>query len=571
MVSATGEMADTLVRTAYSSLLYDDKDFGAAIMSASGDMWAETPGVIVFSRTFPGIVRAGIARWKGRFSEGDVLVANDPFDTGTHISDTSIYMPVFVEGQLVAFCGMAAHWADVGGKAAGGWCPDTTDMFQEGLCFRHQKIIEAGTLNQGLWDLIADNVRVPVTVHGDLQAQIAACARGADRVRTACAKYGRQTVLAAMDRIIHMTDLSMRAAIGSLPDGEYSGSIRLDEDGVNPHGDFLACLRVTICGERVIFSTRGSAPVARGPVNLPEPCTRGILASSLKGILMPFDATNEGHTKCLEFDIPSPSILSPPRPAPTDSYGYLVVCLMELMFRCFAKIVPHRCPAGGYQLSGATISRTEEQGDHPFVMIDTTHGGNGALFNHDGITNQLVGNGDLPTVPTEVLETRYPVRIDCIEYAPEVGGAGKFRGGMGVRKDLRLIENGCFLVYNIENTKDPTAVGVDGGSTALPGYAVLNPDTPSRRIFNRAAPTIGPLPGGTVFRIVTGGGGGWGIPFDRDPLAVLADVRDEFLDPQRAEELYGVAVVRIVNGWDLDTRRTQQLRAQQVTMSSFKH
>src|ERR1700761_5507952 len=213
LVSATEEMAKTLIRTAYSPLLYEVQDFGATIMSATGDMWAETPGVIVFSQTFPQAVRSGIACWKGKFDDGDVLIVNDPFESGTHISDTDLYMPVVVDGEVVAFCGMAAHWADVGGKNAGGWCPDTTDMFQEGLCFRHQKIVAAGVRNEGLWSLIADNVRVPVTVHGDMEAQIAACRKGVERVKATCAKYGRETVKAAMAHVIEATDKSMRAAI----------------------------------------------------------------------------------------------------------------------------------------------------------------------------------------------------------------------------------------------------------------------------------------------------------------------------------------------------------------------
>src|SRR5882757_5049184 len=151
LVAATEEMAKTLIRTAYNPLLYEVQDFAVTIMSAEGDIWAETPGVIVFSQAFPDAVKSGIRRWEGRFEEDDVLIVNDPFETGTHISDTNIYMPVFYDGQLIAFCGNAAHWADVGGKSPGGWCADTTDMFQEGLCFRHQKIVAAGIRNEGLW------------------------------------------------------------------------------------------------------------------------------------------------------------------------------------------------------------------------------------------------------------------------------------------------------------------------------------------------------------------------------------------------------------------------------------
>ena len=135
---------------------------------------------------------------------------------------------------------------------------------------------------------------------------------------------------------------------------------------------------------------------------------------------MPHDPCNAGHTMCLSFDLPENSIINPVRPAPTDSYGYLVVCPMELMFRCFARVIPDKCPSGGYQLTGAMISRTRAQFGHPFVMVDAMHGGNGALYDHDGVTNQLVGNGDLPNNPVEVTETRYPVRVNRLEFAADV-------------------------------------------------------------------------------------------------------------------------------------------------------
>jgi N-methylhydantoinase B len=565
MVSATEEMAKTLIRTAYSPLLYEVQDFGASIMSASGQMWAETPGVMVFSQTFPHAVRSGIAHWKGNFSDGDVLIVNDPFETGTHISDTDLYIPVIVEGKLVAFCGMAAHWADVGGQNPGGWCPSTTDMYQEGLCFRHQKITVAGVKNEGLWSLIADNVRVPVTVLGDLEAQIAACRKGVERVRATCAKYGRDVVIAAMDHVISSTDVAMRAAIEKLEDGEYSASIRLDSDGVSEQGEFRACLKVTVNGDRVRFSTAGSSPTARGPINLPEPGTRGILASSLKGILMPFDPTNDGHGKCIDFDIPSPSILSPIRPAPSDSYGYMASCLMELMFRCFAKLVPDRCPAGGYQLTGAFVSRTQQEHGKPFVMAEPVHGGNGALYDGDGTTNQLVGNGDLPNTPIEVLETRFPVRVDRLEYAPETAGVGKYRGGMGVRKDYRILETDCFAAFILENTVDRTSVGVDGGGTGAPGRFVVNPETAQQREYGKRLASVGPLEKGSVIRVITGGGGGWGPAVERDAALVLEDVENDFIDAEAAASLYGVAVVRKGSGWALDAGKTARLRSSKAS------
>lgn len=560
LVATTGEMAKTLIRTAFNPLLYEVQDFGIVILSHTAEMWAETPGVIVFSQGFPEAVRAGIRRWEGGFADGDVLVVNDPFETGTHISDTNIYMPVFFGGELVAFTGAAAHWADIGGQHPGGWSPDTTELYQEGLCFRHQKLVVGGVRNQDLWDLIADNVRVPGIVTGDLEAQIAACRQGAERIRALCEKYGVQTIRDCMSHVIAHTDRAMRAAIAQLPAGQYSASIRLDSDGVQPDGEFRVSLEVTVRGDRVHLSMNGSSPAARGPINLPAVGAKGILASALKGILMPFDPCNAGHVKCLDFELPEGSLVAPLRPAPTDSYGYLVVCLIELMFRCFARIAPGRCPAGGYQLTGVAFARSDAREGEAFVMQDPVHGGNGALYDADGETNQLVGNGDLPNAPVEITETRYPVRVERLALTPEVAGVGRFRGGMGVTKDYRLLANGVCLSFITENTNDPTSIGVNGGSNGKPGFMIVDPDSVNPTVVRKRVPAMGPYKAGTSIRTTTGGGGGWGPARERDPERVLEDVRNGFLRPQEAEETYAVAVRMSHGDGVIDWERTKQLR-----------
>lgn len=560
LVATTQEMAKTLIRTAFNPLLYEVQDFGVVILSAEGDMWAETPGVMVFSQGFPEAVRAGIHRWKGAFAEGDVLAVNDPFETGTHISDTNIYMPVFFEGSLVAFAGVAAHWADIGGYHPGGWSPDTTEMYQEGICFRHQKLVSAGLKNQDLWDFIADNVRVPRVVLGDLEAQIAACRQGAERLRSICAKYGVAMVRAAMAHIIDQTDLAMRAAISKLPAGQHRAMIQLDSDGVQEKGDFRVFLSVTVQKDQIQLSLNGSSPAARGPINLPAVGTRGILASALKGILLPFDPCNAGHTRCLKVEIPEGSLVGPLRPAPTDSYGYLVGCLIELMFRCFAKIAPDRCPAGGYQLTGVGFYRGPSKAGEPFILLDPVHGGNGALRDADGETNQLVGNGDLPNTPVEVTETRSAVLIERLELNPKVAGVGKFRGGMGLIKQYRLLTSDVSVGFTTENTRDTTAAGVDGGANGEPGRLIVNPEDANEIVVHNRASSLGPYAAATRIRVFSGGGGGWGAAHERDPELVLADVRNGFLGPSQAEKLYSVAISLKEGVWLVDSIRTSALR-----------
>ena len=541
LVAATDEMAKTLVRTAFNPLLYEVQDYGVCIVSPRGELWAETPGCTIFSRVLPDVVKSGIeSHGLDGFAPGDVLIANDPYTTGTHISDTSVYMPVFSGSRLVAFAGTTAHWADIGGKNPGGWCPDTTDVYQEGVCFRNEKLVVAGRPVEGLWSLIRNNVRVPDMVIGDLNAQIAAARQGAERISALCEKYGAATVDAGMTRVIDQTERVMRQAIADLPNGHYAASIGLDSDGVDPDGKFTIALETTIDGERLKFSLAGCSESARGPINIPEIGTRGTLCSVIKGLLLPHDPTNEGHARFIEFDIPPGRIVSPERPAPCDSYGYAIEAMTELIFQSLADTMPDKCPAGGFQLFGVSFSRTSGQDGPPFIHMEPVDGGNGGQPTRDGATMMFVGNGDVPNIPVEVLETRYPLRVERNELQPSVAGVGKYNGGFGLDRDYRVLESGISLMFATENTKEPIARGMRGGTAGAPSCIIINPDSDTPRILRERTSGIGPIEPGTLVRARSGGGGGWGDPKDRDSALIERDIRNGFYTREQAQTLFGV-------------------------------
>lgn len=562
MIAATQEMSRTLVRTAFNPLLYEVQDYGISIISPTGDLWAETPACTIFSHTLPDVIKSGLRRHGiDGFAEGDVLIANDPFETGTHISDTTVYMPVFWDGKLVAFAANTAHWADIGGKNPGGWCPDTTDTYQEGLCFTHQRLLRQGEKNEDLWDFIRSNVRVPDMVEGDLEAQIACCRQGAERIRATCAKYGADNVVKAMDHVVAATARAMADAVAALPDGTYSARTRLDFDGVDPNSDCTVALTMRIEGSRIHCNFEGSSPSVRGPVNIPELSTRAAVRAVVKGLLMADDGTNEGHTHCLNFHIPPGLIVSPQRPAPTDSYGYLIEGVTELVFQCLAHAIPERCPAGGFQLFGVSLSRTDLRHGKPFVLIEPLDGGNGAQMSADGGTLMFIANGDVPNIPVEVMENRYPVRIERLDLEPSVAGVGAYRGGFGVRKDYRMLEPGIVMSFSTENTKMPIAKGVDGGSDGRPSSVIIAPDSDQEVVMTERASAIGPLPVGSIVRAISGGGGGRGNPFERSLDLVSRDVVNGFVSIDEARTLYGVVLRRDASGRvTIDEAQTAALR-----------
>jgi N-methylhydantoinase B len=560
IASAAVEMNKTLRRTAHNPLLYDVQDFGLGIVSPEGQLWGEAQGQSMFIGALSETIKTGIAkRGVDGFHEGDVLIVNDPFLTGTHISDTSVYVPIFWEGELVAFAEACAHWADIGGKSPGGWCPDTTDVYQEGICFNHQRLFTAGVANDDLLELITMNVRFPSVVRGDLDAMIACCHVGEARMQALCRKVGTATVRAGMEMTIARTDEAVRRQIEALPDGSWSAGIAMDHDGVVKDEHPRVEVQVTIDGDRIRVGFEGTSPATRGPINVTGLGTRSAVRVALKSLLAPHDRTNEGHFMAVDFDLPPGLMVSAERPAPSDSYGYVITCVEEMIFAALADALPQSCPAGGYALTGGFFFRVDPRSGKPFICIDPVGGGNGGQPTADGPTMMMFPNGDVPNTPVEVLETRYPpIRIEQFSLRADAAGAGQFRGGMGIVREYRTLEEGVILQTVTENTFDPLGKGLRDGGTGAVGEIVVAPGSSNETRLVERVTYFGPLAANEVVRVNSPGGGGWGHPYDRDPDQVAADVRDELVATEEARAVYGV-VVRA--DFTVDASATDELRA----------
>lgn len=551
LTAAAVEMSKTLVRTAHNPLLYEVQDFGLAIVSREGQLWAEgSGGLTTFLGCLSDTIKTGLAKHgQARFRDGDVLIVNDPYLTGTHLSDVTVYTPIFVGGELVAFAAATAHWGDIGGKAPGGWCPDSTDVYQEGICFVHQRLASEGRENEELWELVGSNVRFPDVVHGDLRAQVAACAQGTARVRALCEKYGTSRVREAMAFTIAQTDAAMRRLIEAVPDGTYSAACELDGDGVTPGARPRLEITFTVAGDRIHVSFEGTSEAARGPINEPAIGTASDVRATLKGLLAPLDPANEGHFLPFDIELPPGLLVTPKRPAPCDSYGYVGVALMNLSFMALAPAMPDRTPAGGYQLFGIYLVRVDPRDGEPFILIDPLTGGDGARPDADGPSLIFLGDGDVSNTPVEVLEARYPIRCERHALLPDAAGAGRFRGGLGVVRDYRVLERGISMQVAIENTRDPIARGLAGGRAGESSLVIVWPGTERELELRERVSSFGPLEPGDVVSVRSGGGGGWGHPAERDPAQVARDVRDELVTPEEAREVYRVTVERTADGW----------------------
>lgn len=563
LLSAAKEMNDTLIRSAYNPLIFDVKDFGVGIMSASGELWADAPGLPGFTGVLPASVRSGLEHLgKDGIYEGDVFIVNSPYLNGTHISDTAIYMPVFYEGELVAFTGNMAHWADIGGMSPGGWTVDSTEVYQEGVRFSHQRLYNKGVRSNDFFRLIEDNVRVSSVVLGDVNAQIATCRTGARRVIELCERYGADRVKQSMEYVIAQTRTGLRERLLQLPDGTFSGSVRLDFNGVDHDEIPVVAVQTIIDGDRVRVSFEGTSGVSRGPINSGLEATFAAVAEAIMGLLDPTGNANEAHLRLADVDWPDePGLLNAEAPAPCDSYGYVLTALIEVMLMSFAEAMPDRVRAGGYQMLSYFIMSTRQAGGDSFVLAEPVQGGYGAYPGQDGACLIFTGNGDVSNTPVEVLEMRYPILCERFALDTTSAGAGRDRGGFGVARDLRILDDNALVKTAVENTVDLLSRGVQGGADGRKTLVYLDrPVEGLEELSERVGDT--PVPRDTVLRVRTGGGGGFGEPREREIERVLQDLNNEYITAEESLGIYGVVVRQGEDGYyTADPEATTATRA----------
>jgi N-methylhydantoinase B len=543
LVSAAEEMRLALVKTAYNPLIYEVQDFAVALLNRSGDLLAQGASLPLFIACFPATIENGFEKHgQDGFKPGDIILANDPYTTGTHISDTAVYMPIFYGDKLQAFSANMAHWADMGGKSVGGWCPDSTDVYQEGMIFPHLKLYEEGKLNETLMEYILANTRFPDLVKGDLGAQIAACRTGHNRYVALCEKYGADTIQKAMETVFDQSEALIRRMISQMPDGEWSAESCLDHDGVNKTEPRKLKVTVRVKGDELTVDFTGTDETASGPINSPFPASRAAAEIALKSATVPHEPSNAGHSRPLKVFSPEHTIANPSRPAPCDSYGYAVLIIIDLVCEALSYAVPDRCPAGEYMLFGGWFYRTDPRHGKPFVFIDPVDGGGGALPYGDGGDGLIFhGDGDAPNTPVEVMETRYPLRIDRYELHTEEYGIGKFRGGLGTIRDYRVMAYHVYIqVANEQTICRPH--GLHGGKKGGINRLWSRPGTDREQIITDRISNFGPFHTDEVVSCRTAGGAGHGDPLERDLERVCSEVLNEILTPEQADAFYGVII-----------------------------
>ena len=560
-MSIAEEMGVGLMRTSYSANIKERRDCSCAIFDADGATIGQAEHIPVHLGSMLGIVENVRKKYPlEEIKPGDMFIANDPYQGGgTHLPDITLCAPVFDDGVLVAFVANIAHHSDIGGRSPGSISGDSTSIFQEGLRIPPVKVMREGTIVQEIMDMILLNCRTGFERTGDLMAQISANIIGARRMEDIIKHYGRETTLGAMQELMDYGERKARAGIASMPDGVYTFTDYMDDDGIDLDTKLPIKVTITIKGDQIALDFTGSAPQVKGAINVVENALRASVFYALKAIIDPELPPNGGFYRAISIYAPKGSILNPIPPAAVGGRTDTCQRVADVIFGALAPIVPTRVMAGcNSAVSVPVISGPNHRSGQYFVNPESLGGGFGARYNKDGLDGVHVHITNSSNLPAECLEQEYPLMIERYELRKDSGGAGKFRGGLGYIKNYRTLQDDSVFGSHGDRQKLPPW-GLFGGKPGLPGRFVINPGQPDERILPSGKNSNIELKKGDILSAQTPGSGGYGDPFERPAEVVLKDVINEKVSLEKAREDYGVVIIPETMTVDLEA--TAKLRA----------
>lgn len=536
LTSAADDMNATLIRSAYSPILYEGGDCVVALLDRQHQVLGQSAGLPLFLGNLETCSKAVEERFGADvWEEGDVWILNDSYLGGTHLNDVTIFAPVFVDDALIGFSATRAHWMDMGSKDVGG-SMDTVDIFQEGFRMGPVKLIQAGQ-ETDVVELIKTNVRFPYQTIGDMHAMVAALRMGEVRMKELVGKYGVEVIDQARDEIFRQTEELELERVRNIPDGVYEAEGVLDNDGIDLDTPIPIKLKVTVSGDSIEFDVTESADQTRGPVNCGVAQAISALRVGYKLLISPDSNSNGGSFRPLTTLVREGSVLGAVAPAPCQWYFSHLGLLIDLVSKAMAPALPDRVAAASHGDSMIiTTAGFDPRFGRNWVTMEATLGGWGAWDGSDG-ESALINNvnGSLKDLPIEMLETKYPFRISEYRIRTDSGGPGKWRGGNGVTRVYEFLAD-CVVGLWFERSQTP-AWGLFGGSDATGPRVTINPGRPDEHQALKA--NARPVKRGDVVRLEVGGGGGYGDPGERDPRAVEYDLANGFISPEHARTHYG--------------------------------
>lgn len=555
--SVVDEMVLTVVRVAYSSIMKDTMDISSAFCDSQGRLIAQGLSLPLHLGSIPDAMDAVMAEYGDSLAPGDIVILNDPYQGGMHLPDIFMFQPVFVGTHLLGYAVMVAHHNDMGGRVPGSSAADSTEIFQEGLQIPILKLYEKNVLNTTLLSIIERNVRVPRTVAGDLRAQEAACRIAERGMRELAAKYGVAELERYFEALLDYSEREARRVIGALPDGEYSYTDHIDDDGIDDGKPVRIQVTLRIEGDSLTADLTGSADEVRGAINSTLSFAKSAVYFAIRSVMDSDAPNNAGFMRPIRVVAPKGCIFNPNRPRAVAARGVSGFRLIDAAMGALATAVPElpRAPGEG-GTSSYSIAATDMHGG--FVLFrEALMGAWGAGHGREGIDGVANPAANISNAPIEVVENSAPIVVERYELLGDSGGAGQWRGGMSVLRQFRF--TGQFATFQLRSDRRRfPPFGLRGG---LHGASSDNRLCTDGNWVQLPTKFTTQLRHGQVFRHITAGGGGFGDPRDRDPGKVLDDVRNDRVSIDCARQVYGVVV--LPDPWRVDMGATLALRAEQ--------
>ena len=524
ITSIAEQMGVVLAKTGYSTNIKERKDLSVAVFSPQGKLLSLAQHIPLHFSSLSGAVEVLTQKYAiADIHDGDVFIANDPYTGGgSHLPDIVLLRPVFYEGELVAYMVNTGHHADKSRKGP--------TIYDEGLRIPLVKLYSKGQLQQDVYDLIMLNFQMKYERKGDLNAQMITNQFGADKLAELIDKIGLDTYREFCKKWLEYGEKKARYAIAALPDGEYAFEDYMDDDGAGG-GKIRIKTKVIIKGDRITFDFTGTDPQNKGPHNCVPCALKATVYYAMLSILDKSIPANSGFFDSIEIVAEPGSVVWAKEPAPTSDRETTTQRIADVIFGAFAKMDPKLVTAAGNgAMSYFFFSGTDKRTDNPYVYVETIGGGSGARYNKDGLDAVHVHMTNTSNLPVEALEMEYPLMVEKYALSENSGGAGKYRGGMGIVRTIRILEESgdSMLVSAATERSVSRPWGLEGGQAG--GNAGIKVYRDGKLILDNPKPRNVVLQTGDVIEMVTAGAGGYGPVSERDPELLRRELRDGIID-----------------------------------------
>lgn len=551
-------MGRVMMRTAWSPFFSECYDFACFLTDARAELISQSDGIPIQAGCGGFIVEAILDAFPEEIEDGDVFLANDPYEAGgNHLPDWVAIRPVFVQGELVAFSCIRAHQSDIGGGSAGSYFAEATEIWHEGIRLPPLKLVRRGELLDDLWEFLMLNTRTPRLLDGDLRAMLGSTRIGAERVSALIEEFGVETGKEYIAGLLDYGERMFRAAVRELPDGRYEAE-ELSHNDCFEDIEIPVRVAMTIAGDHLTVDFTGTHPQVRGFKNASLVTTHACVYLGLFSFLDPALPHNGGAFRAVTLIAPRGTVVNPRPPAPmTQSTQSVAHEIVHVTWKALARADPaNACAGWGKGIHGVTAGRVDSE--DPYVMIHwCTMPGAGAVDGRDGFDQlgHVITLGGLLLHNVEPYEQRYPMRFLRQEYRRDSGGPGRFRGGTGIHYAVAVEEEAIYS-FRGEGLVYPSGYGVNGGGTGREAEMEIVPADGDPEV----APPYGNRTYGPARLVArSSGGGGWGDPLKRDSARVLSDVRCGFVSRDGALRNYGVVLTG--DGRAVDQTATERERA----------